>query len=65
MAWSVAFTFFIWAMAVGLLLPGAVLRCIPVAAAAGCLVLRTGRAVAIIAALSAPVVNFLMMQLAR
>jgi hypothetical protein len=64
MSWPVTFTLLIWTMAAGLLLPGAVLWCIPGTVAAGRFLIRTGRAVAIIATLTAPVLNFLMMRFA-
>jgi hypothetical protein len=64
MVWLITFTFLSWASAAGLFLPGVVLWYIPATASTGELFLRTSRAVAIIAALTAPVVNFLAMQFA-
>ena len=64
MAWPVTFTFLIWTMAAALFLPGIILRCVPATAATGQLFLCTSRSVAMIAALTAPVVHFLIIKLA-
>ena len=64
MVWLISFSFLSWAAAAGLFLPGLVLWKIPATTATGALFIRTSRSLAIIASLSAPLFNFLLMKYA-
>ncbi len=64
MVWPVIFTVLVWSAAVALLVPGAVLWCIPATAATGQVFVCASRRVAIIASLTAPICHFLMMNFA-
>jgi hypothetical protein len=64
MTWLAIFIFLSLATAVGLLLPGAVMWCIPATSETGEWYLSTGRGVAMIATLVSPILSFFALQLA-
>ena len=64
MAWLTTFTYLCWAVAAALMLPGTILYYIPARTATGELFLRTSRAVAIIAMVTALVMTFRFLTLA-